>query len=357
MQRMVVQKCDAFSPRASLFVCRTVQPKSKIAVLYSCDKRSISKRVSRQRGKDKESFMIRIRTLLCAASAACGVALAFTATAATLTLDIPACNTVSLNGNTIVCGTSGGSGPTPSCSLSPTNPSVAIGSSTTITASCSNFPGPFTYSWTGCTSGGSGNTCTISSSQVGTIPVSVTAQDSVPNSVSKGTTVTFYDPNAGTGGGGTAIPTTCASDGSKTIVGKTIQVFNNQYSLPNLSNKSTAIFPVVIPASGKMLFQFYQNGDGTDATVRTAYIAKTPCDFTYHPSNGSYPQQQFGFYTSTGNLIGVVDGGSNVTQGATGVTLHGAPGETWYLMFQNKTDRGKDSCFGTCSIFVNASLS
>ncbi|MEO6928314.1 MAG: hypothetical protein ABI190_04035, partial [Casimicrobiaceae bacterium] len=346
----------AYSPRASLSGRWTVQPKSTGAVLYSCDKSSISKRVSRQRGKDKESFMIRIRTLLCAASAAFGFALAFNATAATLTLDIPACDTVSLSGNTIVCGTGGGSGPTPSCSLSPTNPSVAIGSSTTITASCSNFAGNIAYSWTGCTSGGSGNTCTVSSSQVGTIPVSVSAQDNVPNSVSKSTIVSFYDPNAGTGGGGTAIPTTC-SDGSKTIVGKTIQAFNNVYSLPNLSNKYTAIFPVVIPASGKMLFQYFQNGDGSDGTVRTAYIAKTPCDLTYNPRNGTYQQQQFGYSTSTGNLSGVVDGGSNVTQGATGVTLHGAPGETWYLMFQNKDSRGKDSCTGTCSIFVNASLS
>ncbi len=69
--------------------------------------------------------MIRIRTLLCAASAACGLALGFNAYATTFTFDLP-CDSLTANGNSITCNTSGGTGPTASCSLSPLNKSVAI---------------------------------------------------------------------------------------------------------------------------------------------------------------------------------------------------------------------------------------
>jgi hypothetical protein len=300
--------------------------------------------------------MIRFRTLLCAASAACGLTLGINASAATLTLSIDACQTFSMTSDGVItCNTSGGTGPTASCSLTPTSPSVAIGVDKVLTMTCSNMAGAVTYSWTGCTSK-AGNTCTVNLPNVTSVPVSVTAADGT-NNISKGTTVTSFDPNAGGGGGGT-IPTTCTSDGSKVVVGPTIRNFDSQPVFVGLPNKQTAVYPFVIPQSGNFQLRYFQSGDGSDATSRMAYVSKTPCDMINHRGSGAYDQQQIAFGTSTGGVIGQVDGQSKVVFGSQGNVIHGAPGETWYLMVQNKNAKSLDSCaIGTCALLITPSVS
>jgi hypothetical protein len=296
--------------------------------------------------------MIGIRTLLCAASAACGLALGINASAATLSLSIDACDSFSIANNVITCNTSGGAGPVASCSLSPTNSTVAIGTNKVVTMSCSNMAGTPQITWGGCTSS-NGSTCTVNlATPDTTVTVTATANDGT-NNISKSTTVTSFDPNAGGGG----VPTTC-SDGTKVVPGPTIRNFDSQPVFVSLPNKQTAVFPIVIPSSGQFQLRYFQAGDSSDGTARQAFIAKTACDMKNNRSVGSYPQQQYSFGTSTGGLSGVVDGQSIVSFGALGNVLHGKPGDTWYLMVQNKNSRGTDSCStGACALYITPSSS
>ncbi|MEP7061718.1 MAG: hypothetical protein ABI881_04945 [Betaproteobacteria bacterium] len=298
--------------------------------------------------------MIRIRTLLCAASAACGLALGINASAATLSLSVDACDSFSMSPQGVItCNTSGGAGPVASCSLTPDAPSVAIGSSKTLTMNCSNMGGAISYAWTGCAP--SGNTCSVTQTQVGPVPVSVTASAGV-NNISKSTTVTFFDPSAGGGGGGAGIPTTC-SDGTK-VVSTTINAFDGQpVSLAIGSGTSqTGIFKVVVPqgAGPNISLVWLRSGGTTDGTPAVAYVSKTACDMpSQHRANGSYPSQQWSFGTSSTTLNGLVDGLSTIIRGNLGDVLHMAPGDVWYLMFQNKDSRGSSTCkSGTCAVVI-----
>ena len=355
--------------------------------------------------------MISIRTLLCAASAACGLALGFNASATVLTVDVP-CDSFVLQGTTLTCGSANGGGG--SCSIS--GPSSAItGATVTLTGSCKSGS---TLSWTGCIPVDNTNTCTLTSPATvqlngsqgetqasktvtfGAASCSISPSSATVTTGTSGQTFsancnftpqayswtgcsspnnssTCTVPAQGSAGsvtvgltassGGTSatapnamvtfsppvkgVPTQC-SDGTKTVVADTINEFNGLPVMVGLKNGQTAIFPFVVPSVPNQSFiaTYLQSGQSTDATGRQAWISKTPCDMS-----GS----DFGGGSSSASVRGVVDGGSSYS-GSPLLTLHAKAGDVWYMMFQNKSKfRGQwsDSCsLGTCNLVVKPSF-
>jgi len=295
--------------------------------------------------------MIQFKTLLRVGVAVSVATFGLAAQAVDLTISIPSCSSYSLINNVLTCSTGGGS-PSASCSLTPVDPSVAIGTSITLTASCSNMAGPVTYTFGGCNSATT-NTCLVkapSALPAASVPISVTAADGT-NNISKNSLVSFYDPGAGGGGG--PIPKTCA-DGTSTVVGAQLSALDGTTDSVNINNNQTAIFPFVVPpvAQGAQIkITHFQTNDTTNSTPRTAYISQTPCDMP--PSTGirgSFPSVQwmFGFGGNT-VLTAIVDGGNTVVVGKGGTTTpHMNVGDTWYLMFQNRDGSNRPSCTGNC---------
>ncbi len=241
--------------------------------------------------------MIRIRTLLCAASAACGLALGFNVSAqvtVTLPVTLPACTskTYVLSGGTLTCTTGGGSGgTTPSCTL--------LGST---------------------------------SSTVGT---------PIINPVSTG------------GGGGKRIPATCP-DGT-TTTSATLNSFTTGQgvTIDPFQNKQTAIWQInvpAMPANSKMVFPYAGNG-GSINTSRVVYLSNTdPCDTS-----------KLVGWTQSGAINATVnDGQSGITGSFAGAVAHMKTGDTWYIIIKNQTWRSglppyPDSCHGSdCPVLVSA---
>ena len=78
----------------------------------------------------------------------------------------------------------------PVCTLTASTATPYLGSTVTLTASCSQAP--TSYSWTGCTS--TGSTCQAAATSLGLASYSVTATNSFGNSAPAGATVTWTTP-------------------------------------------------------------------------------------------------------------------------------------------------------------------
>lgn len=313
--------------------------------------------------------MIRFRTWLCAASAACGLTLGFGAQAQTqITITLPTGSSCSYNSSsqTLDCtGGGGGSGPTPTCSLSASpNSSVTAPGSITLTATCSNMTGALNYAWSGdaCTSNPSSNKCQID--YAGTGPQSytpkVTVTDSAsptPNSVGPiAKTITFTQVS---GGGGGAIPGKCA-DGTSTKVGDTITAIDGALHSLQINGTTTAVFPFVVPplqTGARITLTHLQTNDLVNNTPTAAFISKTPCDLGTPTVAGDSPDGQWmsgDVQGGVATITGVVNGGSSITflQGSRGRVnfsqVNMTAGDVWYLMFQFRDSNGKNTCTGNC---------
>jgi hypothetical protein len=309
--------------------------------------------------------MIRFRTLLCAASAACGITLGLGANAQnTLNIQLPSAVTCSGNGTTITCTANGGTPQGPSCTLNASTTSATIGSNVTLTTNCSNTTGAISYGFDD--SGGrapcsqqSGAICTFTEQAAGNYVITATASDangSIPVSPAS-KTITFSTVVGGGGGG--AIPQTC-TDGSTSVTGPTITSFDGLPITATIANGQTAIFPVVIPA-GKMVQLGYVQTKPNDGTLRWVWFSKTPCAVTPGPairtslSPGTFQGgSQVALASSNGSLNVSVGTGSNVAIGRGTLIANAQPGETWYFMFQNKGLAGEPSCSAsTCNVVIN----
>ena len=94
-----------------------------------------------------------------------------------------------------MCAPADGSGvpaSVPVCTVTPSDSTPNVGSSLTLTATCSNAP--FTYAWTGCSSATS--TCVVTSSAAGAAAYSVVARNGAGPSAPASTTVTWQAAGA-----------------------------------------------------------------------------------------------------------------------------------------------------------------
>ena len=139
-----------------------------------------------------------------------------------------------------------------------------------------------------------------------------------------------------------------ASDGTKLVYGTTLDTLEGDTHSVSINGQQTAIFAFVVPGvkpSGAAIVNgdqdkltHFQTLDTTNATPRTAYISRTPGDLS--------GQWMFGV-GGVATLTCVVDGGDTVVVGKGGtITPHMKVGDTWFLMFQNKDAKGKDSSGG-----------
>ena len=87
-----------------------------------------------------------------------------------------------------------GPGPVPSCALSTPDTTPNVGTTITITASCSN--GPTTFAWTGCS--GSGSTCSAMSAGAGQATYSLVAHNAAGSSAPVSITVNWQTTTVGT---------------------------------------------------------------------------------------------------------------------------------------------------------------
>ncbi len=108
-----------------------------------------------------------IRTMLCAAVAACGMTLGTLAFAqSTITISLPSSVTCTANGTAITCTSVGGG--SPSCSISGNSTGV-IGDSITLTGSCFTASGAAdSMTWGGCGTA-VGSTCTMTAAGTATL--------------------------------------------------------------------------------------------------------------------------------------------------------------------------------------------
>ncbi len=287
--------------------------------------------------------MIRIRTMLCAASAAFGLTLGLNAFAAQLTIDIPACSTYTLVGNTLTCNTS--SPGNPICSISGPS-SGTVGTAVNVNGSCGTDAA---LAWTGCSTS-SGSVCTLNPNQAGAITVSLNGS---AGTTGASKTVTFSDPNAPPPPG---IPATCTDDGSKTVNAGNITDFDGVSVGSSSFNKAqTAYYVLRVPALGantQIQLAWLSIGGFSDQVVRQVYASKTSvCDTSTPLTTG----QSF-----NGSVYGAVNDGQS---GITGVAkqgnlkMHLQPGDTWYIMFKNLSSTGKNSCStGPCPIFIKPAV-
>lgn len=302
--------------------------------------------------------MIGFRTLLCAASAACGLTLGPSAFAAQVTIDVPGCASFSFIGNTLSCNTNSGTETVPACSISGSSHSATTGSTVNLTASCS--PPATSYTWSGvnCTNGNSSQTCGVKSITSGeTLTAKVTGTNSVgTGSQSAGYSVAFSDSPPPTGGSGDVnIPASCG-DGSKTVQGATISNFDGNPVSVSIGKGQTAVIPIRVPAgSGSAIIQYFRMGGTSDQVSAVGWVSKTACDLTKDLTFGEHASNQWVFGEAATNLNGMLDGRSSIETSSTGYTLHMKQGEVWYVMLQNKTRTGRDSCDGSsCSVSLKA---
>jgi hypothetical protein len=139
--------------------------------------------------------MIRFRTLLCAAVAACGFTLGFTAQAQTTitSITLPSAGCV-VSGSTLDC--SGGSVSQGSCSLTSNTGSFSAltGASITLTGACTTPTGADTFTWSGsneCAS--TGPTCTLT--QTATVKITGSGGEKTSQLVSFTSGSCTFSPN------------------------------------------------------------------------------------------------------------------------------------------------------------------
>jgi hypothetical protein len=324
--------------------------------------------------------MIRFRTWLCAASAACGLILGSGAQAQITSIILPSGGCV-VSGSTLDC--SGGGSGTASCTIS--GPSTVIpGIQSTYTGSCRTAAGAADSitGWTGCDSsngstcllsqantitvtGAAGGTasktvsagsasCSISPSnptvQLGdsqtfsvscnftptawswtglctgsqaTCTTSPTSSGSVSVTASKGQTSASDSTNVNVstgGGGGGTVPTTC-DDGKQSVVAKTANVFNGLPISVSITDSQVAVFPIVAPAAGKAAqLVFFETGDPfSDKVPRNMWASKTPC---YTPA----AQRRFGLSSSPSAQVAYqVGGGGTLNMNTVGGSIVSFP--------------------------------
>jgi hypothetical protein len=279
--------------------------------------------------------MIRFRTLLCAASAACGLTLGFGVQAQTqITLSLPTGTSCTFANNTLNC-TGSGAG-VASCSINGQTTAV-IGDTVTLTGSCVTASGaPDTGAWTGCGTS-TASTCTITSSATVTLagsaggsksktvtfgaatcsispqnPTVITgnsqtfsascnftpttyswtgctssqasctltpaAGGAVGVTASNGTSTASASTNYTVGtGAGAGVPTKC-DDGDSSVSASAITQINGLPIKVSITNSQTAVFPIVVPAGvSKFTVPLVQTGDGSDRVPKSVWISKRPC--------------------------------------------------------------------------------
>jgi hypothetical protein len=279
--------------------------------------------------------MIRFRTLLCAASAACGITLGFGAQAQTITtITLPSGGCV-VSGSTLDC-TGGGVTPppsTPTCKL--TGPaSATVGDNATFSVgSCTNTSGALTYAWnvngqgsSACTNGGGNSTCVVTSTTPATISVAVNVTDTSGAVSVTGSPKSIAFNAASSGGDGVPIPASC-SDGTKTVKLATIGAFDGfQVGLDNFGSGQTGYYIInvpALPANTQVAFSVYQYGNPANMNY---YMSKTDVCST---------DTQMIRSATTGSILG------GINDGQTGFTtiplvptpkVHMQTGETWYLI-------------------------
>ncbi|HXU53014.1 MAG TPA: hypothetical protein VN789_13300 [Casimicrobiaceae bacterium] len=293
--------------------------------------------------------MIRFRTWLCAASAACGLILGSGAQAQVTSIILPSGGCV-VNGSTLDC--SGGGVVTPpsgTCSLSASTTTQTINQNVVLTVTCSGTSGTVLYGFTARNGANQsvgnpcnesiGKNCTFTLTSPDTYTVTATAADSTGNlQVSPSSkSITFQD--VASGGGGGTIPTTC-DNGKASVVAKTSNVFNGAPLSVAITDSQVAVFPIVAPAAGKAAqLVFFETGDPfSDKVPRNMWASKTPC---YTPA----ASRRFAFPGPSAQVAYQVGGGGTINMSTVGGSLvsfpsgfpmiNAAPGETWYVMVEN----------------------
>jgi len=353
--------------------------------------------------------MIRFTHLVRIAALAAGVALGAPATAATITLDMPLCNSFSVQGTTLTCET----GTVPTCQIAgPT--SGTLGSAVSLTATCTN--GPITgWAWTGCTVP-SGNTCTLNPGAAGTFPVTVAGTSATgtgaasapynvvfsatPPSAPTNCTLSATPNPVATAGGTTNLSVTCGGGAPTTYVWSGAGVVAVNAAATTAVVNTTSTYQVTV-----------SNGGGSTTASRSVTVGTgggggscaglTTQDFNGFDFDGSNLHIDLGkgdkevaifSYTAQAADIGkvadlnVVEHGSGIhyytvwasktrcdmtstsrltstTSPTIFVSVNGAqqvnmqPGETWYFMIRNWSATGRNSCSDTtCGTLVSKHL-
>ena len=126
-----------------------------------------------------------------------------------------------------------------------------------------------------------------------------------------------------------------------------ITAFDGMPHSVKIADGDLAVFPIVVPAGvAKFQLQYFQQGDDTNHTPRTAWAAlsegysaepeKRP------PPNGTYDAGQFAYQSPSGNLNCVVSDapGLHVEMNGSHMEFHVPAGGTLYVSAQN-TQQGK----------------
>jgi hypothetical protein len=280
--------------------------------------------------------MIRFRTLLCAASAACGITLGFGAHAQTITtITLPSGGCV-VSGSTLDCSGGAVTPPpsTPTCKLTASATSATVGDNVTFSVgSCANTSGALTYAWninsqgsSACTNGGGNATCVITSTAPATFSVAVNVTDTNGAVSVTGSPKSIAFNAVSSGGDGATIPASC-SDGTKTVKLSTVNAFDGfQVGLDNFGSGQVGYWIVNVPpmpANTQIAFSVYQYGNPANMNY---YMSKTDvCSTATQVLKG----------VTTGSIYG------GVNDGQTGFTtsvmaplpkVHMQSGETWYVM-------------------------
>jgi hypothetical protein len=115
-----------------------------------------------------------------------------------------------------------------------------------------------------------------------------------------------------------------------------------------IADGDLAVIPIEVP-SGISAFQvvYFQSGDDTDRTPRTAWASMTP-EYSAEPEkrpppNGVYPAAQYAYQSPGGTLNCVVDAnapGMHVEMNGSHMEYHVGAGQTLYVSAAN-TQTGK----------------
>jgi hypothetical protein len=174
-----------------------------------------------------------------------------------------------------------------------------------------------------------------------------------PGTTGASETVTFSDPSAPPPPG---IPATCSDDGSKVVFAGNITDFDGaSVGLPSFNKAQTAYFVLKVPAlasNTQVQLAWLSIGGFSDQVTRQMYASKTSvCDTSTPLTTG----QSF-----NGSVYGAVNDGQSTVSGAAkqgNLKMHLQPGDTWYIMFKNLTNQGKNSCSsGPCPIYIKPAV-
>lgn len=127
-----------------------------------------------------------------------------------------------------------------------------------------------------------------------------------------------------------------------------ITVFDGKAHSLKIADGELACFPVVVPAGvARFQLQYFQQGDDTNHTPRTAWVSDAQ-GYTAEPEkrpppNGTYPAAQFAYQSPSGNLNCVVSDqpGMHVEMNGSHMEFHVRAGGTLYVTAQN-TQQGKN---------------